>query len=270
MAIQTNMDTIMKQTVRSQRFDEMGNRMKSYERIETEQRFRPNSILHVRLDGRGFSKFTKGLKRPYDSRLSRLMIDTAMYLVDEYNATIGNTQSDEISLIIVNPYESPMAFDAKKQKLISSIASSATAFFNVNLLAAIPEKFNNGKLPCFDCRIFEVPDESEAANSILWREKDAIKNSVSMLAQHYFSHKVLQNKSSSVMMDMLKTEKSVLWDEQPKFFKSGTYAKRIKYNKIADNGETVIRTKIEDVNIVLNDMEHEDRIKFVMSKYHEY
>lgn len=264
------MDTTMKQTVRSQRFDEMGNRMKSYERIETEQRFRPNSILHVRLDGRGFSKFTKGLKRPYDSRLSGLMIDTAMYLVDEYNATIAYTQSDELSLIIVNPYESPMSFDAKKQKLVSSIASSATAFFNVNLLATIPEKFNKGALPRFDCRIFEVPDESEATNSILWREKDAIKNSVSMLAQHHFSHKLLQNKSSSVMRDMLKTEKSVLWEDQPNFFKSGTYVKRIKYNKITDNGETAIRTKVEDVHAVLSDMEHEKRITFVMNKYHEY
>ena len=179
-------------------------------------------------------------------------------------------KSDELSLIIVNPYESPMSFDAKKQKLVSSIASSATAFFNVNLLAAIPEKFNKGALPRFDCRIFEVPDESEATNSILWREKDAIKNSVSMLAQHHFSHKLLQNKSSSVMRDMLKTEKSVLWEDQPNFFKSGTYVKRIKYNKITDNGETAIRTKVEDVHAVLSDMEHEKRITFVMNKYHEY
>ena len=75
-----------KQTVRSQRMDAMGDRLKAYERIETEKRFRPNSILYVRLDGRSFSKFTKGLTRPYDVRLSRLMQETTAYLVDEYNA----------------------------------------------------------------------------------------------------------------------------------------------------------------------------------------
>ena len=60
--------------------------LKAYERIETDKRFRPNSILYVRLDGRSFSKFTKGLTRPYDERLSRLMQETTAYLVDEYNA----------------------------------------------------------------------------------------------------------------------------------------------------------------------------------------
>lgn len=79
-----------KQTVRSQRMDAMGDRLKAYERIETEKRFRPNSILYVRLDGRSFSKFTKGLTRPYDVRLSRLMQETTAYLVHEFG--VGNTK----------------------------------------------------------------------------------------------------------------------------------------------------------------------------------
>jgi hypothetical protein len=46
-----------KQTVRSQRMDAMGDRLKAYERIETEKRFRPNSILYVRLCGRYIDKY---------------------------------------------------------------------------------------------------------------------------------------------------------------------------------------------------------------------
>lgn len=257
-----------KQTVRSQRMDAMGDRLKAYERIETDKRFRPNSILYVRLDGRSFSKFTKGLNRPYDERLSRLMQETTAYLVDEYNATIGYTQSDEISLILVNDYESPVAFDAKIQKLVSSLAASCTAYFNVNLHRLISEKFNKGALPRFDCRIFEVPNEAEAANAILWREKDAIKNSISMLAQHHFSHNELQNKNSDLMKDMLKTQKNVKWEDQPTFFKSGTYLKRIQYNKkVEGSDEVVLRTKIDKVNFVLNDMWPDERVLNVMSKY---
>ena len=257
-----------KQTVRSQRMDAMGDRLKAYERIETEKRFRPNSILYVRLDGRSFSKFTKGLTRPYDVRLSRLMQETTAYLVDEYNATIGYTQSDEISLILVNDYDSPTTFNAKIQKLVSSLAASCTAYFNVNLQRLIPEKFGKGALPRFDCRIFEVPNEGEAANAILWREKDAIKNSISMLAQHHFSHNSLQKKSSDVMKDMLKTQKNVIWENEPKFFKSGSYLKRVQYTKIAEcSGETVIRSKIDLVDFVLSDLEHDERINRVMSKY---
>ena len=260
----------MENTVRNSRLDSLGDRMKAYEFIETEKRFRPNSILYIRLDGRSFSKFTKGLERPYDVRLSRLMQETTAYLVDEYNATIGYTQSDEISLILINDYESPVEFNAKIQKLVSSLAASCTAYFNVNLHRLIPEKFGKGMLPRFDCRIFEVPNESEATNAILWREKDAIKNSVSMLAQHHFSHKELQKKKSDVMKDMLKTQKNVIWDDEPKFFKSGSFLKRVKYMKKSDyTEETVERSKIDLVNFVLNDMEHEDRVKVVMSKYYE-
>lgn len=262
-----------KNTVRSNRLDALGDRMKSYERIETDQKFKPNSILYVRLDGRGFSKFTKGLERPFDVRLSTLMIDTTKQLVEQYKCTIGYTQSDEISLIIKNEYESPCDFEGKKQKLISSLAASATAFFNVNLLTAIPEKFNKGTLPCFDCRIFEVPNEVEAYNAVLWREKDAIKNSVSMLAQHHFSHKELQGKKSDVMKDMLKTQKNVIWEDQPKFFKSGTFVKRELYVKTVpdtelglENGTTCVRSRITEVDVVLGDLEHTARYNLVMGK----
>lgn len=256
----------MKQTVRSQRLDALGDRMKSYERIETEQKFKPNSILYVRLDGRGFSKFTKGLKRPYDERLSNLMIETTKHLVEEFKCNVGYTQSDEISLVVENKYESPCDFEGKKQKLISLLSATATAYFNVNLISYIPEKFNIGRLPCFDCRIFEVPNEDEASNAVLWREKDAIKNSVSMLAQNHFSHKELQGVKSDVMKDMLKTQKNVVWEDQPKFFKCGTFLKRKKFTKSVDGFE-YIRTKVSEVDVVLGEMEHEDRKDFIMSKH---
>lgn len=254
---------------KTERFDKMGDRMKAYERNETEQRFKPNSILHIRLDGRGFSKFTKGLKRPFDERLSTLMVDTAKHVLERYKCLVGYTQSDEMSFILVNDYEAPCDFDGKKQKLISSFSATATAFFNANLSSRIPEKAD--KFPEFDCRIFEVPNESEATNSILWREKDAIKNSVSMLAQHYFSHKELQGVKSDVMKDMLKTQKDVIWDEQPRFFKSGTIIKRENYMKTsldANTGYSVlsIRTRTAEIDAVLNDLEHDKRIELVMSK----
>ncbi len=259
---------------RSKRYDAQGDRMKSYERIETEKRFRPNSVLHVRLDGRGFSKFTKGLKRPYDQRLSELMVDTAKYVLERYKCTIGYTQSDEMSFILKNEYGSTCDFDGKIQKLVSNFASTATAFFNANLASRIPEKA--GLYPEFDCRIFEVPDVSEATNSILWREQDAIKNSVSMLAQHYFSHKELQGKSSDLMKDMLKTQKNILWEDQPKFFKSGTFVKRELYIKVSgdmelglNNASVCVRSRTSEIDVVLKDMEHSERMEFIISKSYE-
>lgn len=253
---------------KQKRMDALGDRLKTYERIETEQKFPPNTYLYVRLDGRSFSKFTKGLARPYDVRMSSLMKEVTQALVKEFNAVIGYTQSDEISLIINNSYETSCIFEGKKQKLVSTLASFASAVFNAKLAKAIPEKDPEvtGKYPSFDCRIFPVQSKDEASNAILWREHDAIKNSVSMSAYHYFNHKELHGINTHVMKDMLKTKVNVVWDDYPKFFKSGSYYQRVTYLKACDDGSTVPRSKIDEVDITLSDLSHEERVETIFGK----
>lgn len=247
---------------RNKRMDALGDRLKTYERIETDQKFPPNTYLYVRLDGRSFSKFTKGLTRPYDSRMSSLMQLVTQALVKEFNAVVGYTQSDEISLIINNSYETSCIFEGKKQKLLSTLSAYATSVFVANIATMIPEKnpLTTGKYPSFDCRIFPVQSQAEATNAILWREQDAIKNSVSMAAYHYFSHKELHKVNTAVMKDMLKTQANVIWDDYPKFFKSGSFFKRTTYLKQCDDGSIVTRSKIAEVDISLTEMEHEERV----------
>lgn len=250
--------------MKNQRPDALGDRLKTYERIETSQTFPPNTYLYVRIDGRSFSKFTKGLSRPYDERLSNLMKTTTAALVKEFNALIGYTQSDEISLIIENSYEKGCMFESKKQKLISTISSYATSVFVANLLTTIPEKnpTKTTNYPSFDCRIFPLGDVNEATNAILWRENDAIKNSISMSAHHYFSHKELQRVKSAEMIDMLKTKYDVIWEDYPKFFKSGTfYKRRVFVPEVM--GIQIKRSMISELDITLRDFAHTDRVKFV-------
>jgi tRNA(His) 5'-end guanylyltransferase len=78
--------------------DLFGDRMKDYKYQEAGRRFLPLLPVCARLDGKGFSKFTKGLQRPYDTRLVEFMCQTTAYLVQEAQACIGYTQSDETSL----------------------------------------------------------------------------------------------------------------------------------------------------------------------------
>lgn len=205
--------------------DDFGTRMKMYESQTTQTKLIPKLPVIARFDGHGFSKFTKGLKRPYDKRLSNLMVETAKYLCEKYNSNISYTQSDEISLIWYIPeHNSEMIFNGKLFKLQSLMASSASVFFNSKLEEYIPEKA--GTLPEFDCRVWNVPNLDEAVNCILWREQDATKNSISMLAQSEFSHKQLHKKNSSDMQDMLMLEKNINWNDYPSFFKRGSYIQR--------------------------------------------
>lgn len=178
----------------------------------------------ARIDGRCFSGFTRKLERPYDVRLSRLMIETTRFLVEETNACVGYTQSDEISLAwLSTAYGSQIFFDGKIQKMCSVLAGLATLEFNRLIPQHLPENYCGKAV--FDCRVWNVPTVQEGANVFLWREIDATKNSVSMAARAYFSHNQLDGKGRADMQEML-WQQGVNWNDYPAFFKRGTYIQR--------------------------------------------
>lgn len=164
--------------------DELGDRMKFYEAIEVKRVLMPTLPICCRLDGKCFSKFTKDLARPYDEKFSKIMIDITRYLVEETNACIGYTQSDEISLILYSEdIKSQTFFNGRIQKLNSVLASMATAKLMYLLFTNFPKKIK--ELPSFDCRIWNVPSKIEAVNNLIWRQMDCSKNSISMAASSY-------------------------------------------------------------------------------------
>jgi len=203
-------------------FNDLGDTCKKYERRSTSDKLMDGIPVIARLDGRGFSKLCKGLERPFDSRMSSLMKDTAKFLLERYNASLAYTQSDEITLVWVNfEADTKMIFGAKVHKLTSLLAASASVYFCKNIPTAIPEKESH--FAEFDCRIWNVPNLRKAAEAVLWREMDATRNSISMAAQTYFSHKELQGVGTKEMTSRLLEEKNITWANYPDFFKKGTY-----------------------------------------------
>ena len=81
------------------------------------------------------------------------------------------------------------------------------------------------RLPTFDARVWVVPNRTEGANVFLWREWDATKNSLTMAASEYYSHKELHGKNGRDKHDMLHA-KGVNWNDYPAFFKRGIYVQR--------------------------------------------
>jgi tRNA(His) guanylyltransferase len=204
--------------------DVMGDRMKGYEAVEAQRRLMPLLPAVVRLDGRGFSRWTGGLKRPFDPRLSTCMIELTRALVEETNARVGYTQSDEISLILYsNRTTSQLYFDGRVQKICSCLAGFAALTFAGLVRAHIPEK--SARPAMFDCRVWNVPTLEEASNAILWREYDATKNSIEMAARCYYSHNALLGKHGGEMQELLH-RKGVNWNDYPAFFKRGSYIQR--------------------------------------------
>jgi tRNA(His) 5'-end guanylyltransferase len=174
------------------------------------------------MDGICFHSFTVGLERPYDKRLSMLMVETAEFLLRHFGADAAYTQSDEITLgWHLDDYDTELFCGGRIQKLNSQLASKTSVHFNKLLPKFIPEKADEE--PSFDARVFSVPNLVEAANQFLWREKDAAKNSISMAARAKFSHQRLMNKSGPEMQEMMFQECGVNWNDYPNFFKRGTF-----------------------------------------------
>ena len=243
---------------------DLGDRIKMYESASTGRAVRRGVPMVVRLDGRAFHTFTRGLARPYDKRLVDLMRDTAGELVSQFHAKFAYTHSDEITLVWHIPEDgvSEYPFGGRFHKLESILAGWASAWFTRELPHRISERSNH--LAVFDARAFTVPTLTEAYNTVLWRQIDCTKNATSMAAQHMFSHRLLHGKSGREMRAMLAAS-GVNFDDYPSFFTRGTFARRVtvpmhltpqEISKIpADKVPTgpVYRSKIEYFDLPLRD-----------------
>ncbi|UTC29294.1 tRNA-His guanylyltransferase [Brevundimonas phage vB_BpoS-Bambus] len=237
--------------------DELGDRMKDYERRETARRFFPSLPVYARIDGRGFSKFTKGMERPFDPRMTEAMIVVAEYLVDKTHAKIGYVQSDEISLVWEAPdYESDIFFSGKIVKMTSVLASMAAA----RMAHAIRywEPFND-RLPAFDARVCQLPHPWEAANMFLWRNLDCQKNAASMACRAQYSPSQMHGKGRQAMIDMI-AEKGVVFADYPEAFRLGTFVRKetverpLTPTEVARIPAAMRPARLEDTSVVRSSM----------------
>ena len=74
--------------------------------------------------------------------------------------------------------------------------------------------------PLFDSRVFNIPRE-EVANYFIWRQKDAMRNSVNMLGQYHFSHRELQGKKIDEVQRMCYDKHDADWYALPTWMKQG-------------------------------------------------
>ena len=195
--------------------DDLGHRMKSQYEIRTRTYLPRRTYTIMRLDGKAFHSFTKGFDRPYSSKLIGAMDQTAIALCKNIQGCeFAYVQSDEISLLLTDfsTINTDAWYDGQIQKMVSVSASIATAHFNIHI--------NSEKLAYFDSRVYTIADSIEVENYFIWRQKDAIRNSVHMTAQTLYSHKELDGKSVLDQLSMIKN-KNVNWHELDEGFKLG-------------------------------------------------
>ena len=183
--------------------DPIGDRMKSQYEDRTRYMLPRRTYTIIRLDGVAFHTYTKDLNT-FDATFSDAMSHAAIELAKAAQGfKFGYHQSDEISLLLTDFRDPKTAawFDGNIQKIVSVSASITTAAFNnyMNLgKYTYPSKFAH-----FDARVFTIPDPVEVENYFIWRQKDAIRNSINSFAQQFFGPSALKGKGISDVHQML-------------------------------------------------------------------
>ena len=196
-------------------FDTLGDRMKN----DFENRFRTylprRTYTLIRVDGKAFHTYTRGMIRPFDDDLINDMDATAMYLCKNImGAKCAFVQSDEISIVITDfeKITSCAWFDNNLQKMCSVSAAMATRAFNearykrATILSNSDNSIldNKGmKWAEFDSRVWQVPQRTEVFNTLVWRQQDATRNSIQSVAQTLYSQKELHGKTSNEQQEMI-------------------------------------------------------------------
>lgn len=224
----------------------LSDRMKEYESISDTKLIKRTPVI-VRIDGKAFHTYTRGLDKPFDEILSLAMKYTCFNLVQNVQGCkLAYTQSDEISLLLTDwdKINTECFFDYRVQKVSSVISSMATMYFNQyitglvlylldvkcdlsmefegieyseNILKVWNKKMGKAM---FDARAFNIP-EREVCNYFLWRQQDASRNSIQSLGRSKFSAKQMNGKNNNEVQEMLFQEYDINWNDLDTKWKRG-------------------------------------------------
>lgn len=237
----------------------LGERMKEYEMQSRTKLLRRTPVI-IRLDGKAFHTFTRGLDKPFDKEFVKIMQKTMLKLCENIQGCVlGYTQSDEITLVLVDytNIDTCAWFDNQVQKIVSVSASMATLYFNELVDETFDKVLEKNKVykvrvwenklfrATFDSRAFNLPKE-EVCNCLIWRQQDATRNSILSLAQSLYSQKQIEGIKCNALQDKMFTEKGVNWNELETTLKRGSCAIKDENGKWFIDNEIPIFTEKRD------------------------
>jgi tRNA(His) 5'-end guanylyltransferase len=144
------------------RLKDLDSRMREREWFHS-QTLLPGAWAIVRVDGRGFSRYTeRRFDKPFDPRFSELMTTTAQTLLTELSGRYAYTESDEISVVLDPAFD---LFGREVEKLVSLSAGISSAAFT----------HAAGEPAVFDARVWMGAGAADVVDYLSWRQADAAR-----------------------------------------------------------------------------------------------
>ncbi|TGO12148.1 hypothetical protein BTUL_0094g00390 [Botrytis tulipae] len=140
----------------------------------------PNTWIVVRIDGRGFHKFSDkyAFEKPNDRRALDLMNAAAKAVMMELpDIVIAYGISDEYSFVF---HKSCVLFERRSSKLVTTIVSTFTAYYVHFWSTYFPDPGMQltAPLPSFDGRAVQYPSVQNLRDYMSWRQVDCHINNL--------------------------------------------------------------------------------------------
>ncbi|KAI3651810.1 hypothetical protein MP228_003113 [Amoeboaphelidium protococcarum] len=204
----------------------------------------PNTYIMVRIDGRGFSRFTKEHKfeKPYDLRGIQLMNSCAERVMKDFSdITLAYGQSDEYSFLISR---SSNLYHRRSSKLVSTIVSLFTATYVFEWSKYFPG-VELQYPPSFDGRAVSYPSVDNIRDYFSWRQVDCHINnlyntcfwklvSVGGLSEQA-AEEQLRPTNSAMKNELLFTQFQLNYNSLPEMYKKGSLQSAIVNQSLTTN-----------------------------------
>jgi tRNA(His) guanylyltransferase len=221
--------------------NKLTDRIASYQ-MAADFKLLPRLPLIICVNGRGFSKLTSLLDKPYCPKLAECFLSTTLRLCSEIEGVIFSYQhNDEIVIVIRNDQSTETLpwFDNKIQKISSISSSIATLHFNQCASAIDLNLMGDG---LFLSQVFAVPNIMEAINTLIYKQQHNFHTSIQFacfyeLLKKYSKENIkqmLSNLSIDEKIDLLKQECQIDFHQYPSAFRRGSACYRVA--KISETG----------------------------------
>lgn len=234
----------------------------------------PHTWIVVRIDGRGFTRFSQAhhFKKPNDMQALLLMNESAKAVVEDVTDIIfAYGVSDEYSFVL---RKTSTLYQRRASKLISIICS----LFSSSYVMKWSNYFPDTKLqyaPTFDGRAVCYPSEFILRDYLSWRQVDChINNQYNtcfwMLVESgkttAEAQNALKGTTADVKNNLLFEEFKINYNDLPQIFRKGSiiYRKKVEEVVKVENGEDIKRPRVRVA------IEHEDIIRDNFWTNHPY
>lgn len=208
-------------------------RFEYVKQFERENFLLPQTYIVIRVDGKGFHKFseTYEFEKPNDARALAVMNRTARTMMLQFpDVLLAYGDSDEYSFLLRKDCD---LFERREMKLVSTFAS----FMSVNYLMHWNDEFpnkpiNSLRLPTFDARAVMYPNSDVVRDYFSWRQVDCHINNLyntsfwGLIQKCALSPQDAENELKGTLAkdknEILFSRCGINYNNEPEIYKKGT------------------------------------------------